>query len=334
MGCAWRIKTDYSRAWPEWPGDAAHGVDCLECNIDCVAATNAAYSRDVAMDLRLCIILLILLQGSPSQAQQPSNWTEPFPPHQIAGNLFYVGSRDIASYLVATPEGHILINSSLEESVPLIRASIEMLGYKFDDIKILLISHAHSDHCAGSAQVIKATGAKYFVMEGDVASVEGGGGSRTRLGKGDYTQFPPAKVDRRLKDGDEVKLGGAVLTAHLTPGHTRGCTTWTMVVSDGGKALNAVIIGSPNVNPGYVLVNNKGYPEIAADYEKTFQVLKSLPVDLFLGAHGGYYAMEGKHALLKSGEVNPFIDPKGYARYVKEKEEAFRQELAKQKAKN
>ncbi|MEO6750578.1 MAG: metallo-beta-lactamase, partial [Chthoniobacteraceae bacterium] len=183
-----------------------------------------------------------------------SAWTKPFPPHRIAGNLYYVGSQDLASYLVATPEGHILINSSLEESVPLIRASVEKLGFKFADIKILLISHAHSDHCAGSAEILRLTKARHLVMEGDADAVENGGAKKLPSGLSDYTQFPPAHVDRKLKDGDEVKLGGAVLVAHLTPGHTRGCTTWTMQVMDDGKPLNAVIIGSPNVNPGYVLV--------------------------------------------------------------------------------
>ncbi|MBE2283059.1 MAG: subclass B3 metallo-beta-lactamase [Prosthecobacter sp.] len=277
--------------------------------------------------LRQLVLALGLVFASMASAQ-PSSWTEPFPPHRIAGNLFYVGSRDLASYLITTPEGHILINSSLEESVPLIRSSVEKLGFKFTDIRILLISHAHSDHCAGSEEILKLTGAKHFVMEGDADAVENGGARKARVGKGDYTQFPPAKVDRRLKDGDEVKLGNTVLVAHLTPGHTPGCTTWTMKV-DG---LNAVIIGSPNVNPGYVLVGNKNYPAIATDYERTFRVLKSLPVDLFLGAHGGYYDMEAKHRLfLVAGGNNPFVDPEGYLRYVNDREAAFRKEWEKQK---
>jgi metallo-beta-lactamase class B len=260
---------------------------------------------------------------------QPAAWMEPFPPHKIAGNLYYVGSKDLASYLIATPEGHILINSSLEESVPLIRASIEKLGFKFTDVKILLISHAHSDHCAGSAEVIKQTKAQYFVMEQDADAVENGGGKKSRL-KASYLLFTPAKVDRRLKAGDEVKLGGSTVVAHLTPGHTRGCTTWTMKV-DG---LNAVIIGSPNVNPGYILVDNTDYPGIATDYERCFRVLKALPVDLFLGAHGGYYDMNAKHArFLIAGGINPFIDPEGYHRYVEDREKAFLAELAKQQAK-
>lgn len=281
--------------------------------------------------LQTLILCLLMFTGGLVSAQDTSSWTEPFTPHRIAGNLYYVGSRDLASYLITTPEGHVLINSSLEESVPLIRASVEKLGFKFTDVRILLISHAHSDHCAGSAEIVKQTGAKYWVMEQDADAVENGGAKKPRIGKGDYTQFPPAKVDRRLKDGEEVKLGDAVLVAHLTPGHTPGCTTWTMQVKDNEKTLNAVIIGSPNVNPGYVLVGNKNYPGIATDYEKTFRVLKALPVDLFLGAHGSYYGMEAKHALIGQGGVNPFIDPQGYHAYVDDREQAFLAEWEKQK---
>ena len=279
------------------------------------------------------LFLSFFVVSTLAYGDQPASWMTPFPPHKIAGNLYYVGSQDLASYLVTTPEGHILINSSFEESVPLIRDSVEKLGFKFTDIKILLISHAHSDHCAGSAEIKKLTNATYMVMEQDVPAVESGGTTKPRLGMKDYTQYPPVKVDRTLKDGDEVKLGGSVLVAHLTPGHTKGCTTWTMQVKDGGKTLNAVIIGSPNVNPGYILVNNKTYPGIATDYEKTFRTLLSLPVDLFLGAHGGYYDMEAKHARLGSSGSNPFVDPEGYKKYVTEREQAFRAEWEKQKTK-
>lgn len=275
------------------------------------------------------LLLLAFISGVFGQ----SAWTEPFPGHRIAGNLYYVGSRDLASYLITTPEGHVLINSSLEESPKLIRASVEGLGFKWADIKVLLISHAHSDHCAGSAEILKDTGAQYCVMAEDADAVENGGAKKARIVKGDYTQFPPAKVDRRLKDGDEIKLGGSVLIARKTAGHTPGCTTWTMQVEDNGKKLNAVIIGSPNVNPGYILVGNKTYPDIAADYEKTFALLKSLPVDLFLGAHGGYYGMEAKHKLLNDASSNPFIDPAGYHAYVADREKAFRTEWEKQKSK-
>jgi enterochelin esterase family protein len=265
-------------------------------------------------------------------AQVSPDWTEPFPPFRIAGNLYYVGSKDLASYLITTPRGHILINSDLETSVPLIRASVEKLGFKFNDIRILLISHAHWDHDGGSAEIKRLTGATYMVMDGDVSVVESGGKTDFQYGNRPASLYPPTKVDRVLHDDDEVKLGGVTLVAHLTPGHTKGCTTWTMKVEDAGKLQDVVIIGSPNVNDGYKLVGNSSYPEIASDYERTFQVLKSLPVDFFLGAHGDYFGLETKYARLKEGGVSPFIDPAGYKRYITDREAAYRTELAKQKA--
>jgi metallo-beta-lactamase class B len=277
----------------------------------------------------LALIAISVVAATCMNAQQ-SSWTEPFPPHRIAGNLYYVGSKDLASYLVVTPQGNILINSSLQSSPPLIRQSIEKLGFKFSDTKILLISHAHWDHDAGSARILKETGAKYMVMAEDVPVVESGGRKDFQYGRSPEDLYPPAKVGRALHDGDEVRLGSTVLTAHLTPGHTKGCTTWTMKVADGGKSYNVVIIGSPNVNPGYKLVGNKAYPQIAQDYEKTFRVLKSLPCDIFLGAHGGYYGMAAKYTRLKQEGVKVFVDPQGYKDYIADRERAFRTELAKQ----
>lgn len=265
-------------------------------------------------------------------AQADSDWTQPFPPFKIAGNLYYVGSRGLANYLITTPQGHILINSDLEANVPLIQASVEKLGFKFTDIKILLISHAHWDHCGASDIIKKLTGAKYMVMDPDVSVVESGGKTDFHYGNSPADFYPPTKVDRVLHDGDEVKLGGTVLVAHLTPGHTKGCTTWTMKVQEAGKTYHAVVVGSPNVNPGYRLVNNAAYPQIAADYEKMFRVLKSLPCDIFLGAHGNYFDLETKYARLKQGDLAAFVDPEGYKLFVTQKEQAFKTELAKQKA--
>jgi len=261
-----------------------------------------------------------------------NDWTEPFPAFRIAGNLYYVGSKGLASYLVTTPQGHILINSDLEANVPLLRTSVESLGFKFNDIKILLISHAHWDHDAGSALIKEQTGAQYMVMDGDVAVVESGGKSDFQYGNDPETMYKPAKVDRVLRDGDEVKLGDTVLIAHLTAGHTKGCTTWTMKVKEGTKTYNAVIVGSPNINPGYKLVDNKLYPQIAEDYEKGFRVLKSLPCDFFLGAHGSYFDMETKYVRFKAGLATAFVDPNGYKSFVTQKELAFRRELEKQRA--
>jgi metallo-beta-lactamase class B len=279
-------------------------------------------------------ILAVAVIAGAAGAQNPADWTEPFPPFKIAGNLYYVGSKGLANYLVTTPAGNILINSDLETNVPLIKASIEKLGFKFSDTKILLISHAHWDHDAASATIKKLTGATYMVMDADVEVVESGGKSDFRYGNSPETLYPATKVDRVLHDGDEVKLGDATLVAHLTPGHTKGCTTWTMKVNARGQSYDAVIVGSPNVNEGYKLAGNESYPGIAQDFEKTFRVLKSLPVDYFLGAHGAYFDMEAKYPRMKEGAPSPFIDREGYMKYVTERKKAFQAELAKQKASN
>jgi metallo-beta-lactamase class B len=278
----------------------------------------------------LCVSILVLASTRSLFAQADPEWTEPFPPFHIAGNLYYVGSKGLANYLVVTPRGNILINSDLEVNVPMIEASIEKLGFKFKDTKILLISHAHFDHNAGSAKIKQLTGARYMVMDADVPVVESGGKLDFQYGNTAGFLYPPTKVDRVLHDGDEVRLGGTVLVAHLTPGHTKGCTTWTMKVSEGGKTYNVVIVGSPNVNPGYKLVHNENYPQIAADYARMFEVLNSLPCDIFLGAHGAYFGLEEKHARMKDEGANPFVDPAGYKEFVAQKEQDFRAALAKQ----
>src|SRR4030095_1195507 len=181
-----------------------------------------------------------------ARAQANPDWHRGIAGFRIAGNLYYVGTADLAAYLIATPQGNILINGNFKEDVPAIRKSIEGLGFKYADTKILLISHAHGDHDEGIGLIKSSTGARLMVMDADVAAVES-----TAPGR------PGAKVDRILHDKDTVELGGSTLTARLTPGHTPGCTTWMMQVAEGGRMLNAVIIGSPNVNPGYVLVNNR-----------------------------------------------------------------------------
>jgi metallo-beta-lactamase class B len=292
------------------------------------------------------LLILMLAAAGGVFAQNDPEWTEPFPAFRIAGNLYYVGSKGLANYLITTPQGNILINSDLEANVPLIQASIEKLGFKFADTKILLISHAHWDHDAGSAKIKELTGASYMVMDADVLVVESGGKADFQYGNRPEFLYPPAKVDRVLHDGDEVKLGGAVLVAHLTAGHTKGCTTWSMKVTEGGKTYNVVIVGSPNVNPGYKLVHNTSYPQIAQDYQRMFDVLKALPCDFFLGAHGGYFGLEEKYAHMEerrgrpkaaptssgdnAGAANPFLDPDGYKKFVAEKELEFRTELAMQ----
>ena len=283
--------------------------------------------RKPLASLIVCIAIFFALHLA--AAPNPA-WTRPFPPFRIAGNLYYVGSEDLASYLVVTPKGLILINSSFEENVPLIQKSVETLGFKFSDVKILLISHAHNDHCAGAAMIEKLTGAKYYVMDADVPVVESGGKTDFNYGPRSENWYPPAHVDRILHDGETVALGGSVLTAHLTPGHTKGTTTWTMDEVEAGRTLHVVIVGSPNVNPGYKLVANKAYPGIAADYKQGFEVLQSLPCDIFLGAHGAYFDLTAKYPRWKNGDHGAFVDPAGYKAYITERQHAFEAELQRQ----
>jgi metallo-beta-lactamase class B len=279
-------------------------------------------------------LVWLLLWAAPLLARPADHaaWTTPLAPFQIADGLYYVGSQDLASYLVVTPKGDILINSSLESSPALIRKSVEQLGFRFTDIRILLISHAHFDHDAGSAEVKRQTGAQYMVMDGDVDVVESGG-ARDFAYPNDH--YPAAKVDRVLHDGDQVRLGDTVLTAHKTPGHTRGCTTWTMRARADGKLRDVVIVGSWNVNPGYRLVDKPGrpasYPGIAQDFEKSFAVWKGLPCDVFLGAHGAYFDMlEKLRRRRNNADESVWIDAAGYQAAVAERRAAFEAELQKQ----
>jgi metallo-beta-lactamase class B len=285
--------------------------------------------RTFALALGLLLPFAFITRISP---QTNPAWTRPFPAFRIAGNLYWVGSEDLASYLIATPQGLILINSDLASSVPLIRKSIESLGFRFTDIKILLISHAHYDHCGGAAQVIKLTGAKYYVMDGDVSVVESGGKTDFQYGADPAMRYPSAHVDRVLHDASTVRFGGVVLTAHLTPGHTRGTTTWTMDETANGRLLHVVIVGSPNVNPGYKLVGNTTYPQIASDYRRGYSVLEKLPCDIFLGAHGSYFGLTEKYTRWKAGDRDAFIDPAGYKAYVADRKHAFEAELGRQSA--
>jgi metallo-beta-lactamase class B len=278
--------------------------------------------------MRILLIAAVLAWTGVLWADFTPKWNQPIAPYRVISNIYYVGTNYLASYLIQTPQGDILINPDYEQSVPLIRKSVEKLGYRFSDIKIILISHSHDDHAAGCALAKKLSGAKLMVMDADIAEVENGG-----AGDFQYTQhWTPVKVDRVLHDGDQVRLGDSVLTARLTPGHTKGCTTWTMDVTEGGHLYHVVIVGSPNVNTGYKLVNNSQYPQIAADYEKMFRVLRSLPCDIFLGAHGEYYGMDEKLKRLQAGGRNPFIDPDGYRAFIAESEQSFREKLAAQQA--
>ena len=223
----------------------------------------------------------------------PEDQTAQFPPHKIIGNLYYVGTRTLSSFLVVTPQGNILINSTYERNVQTIKKSIEQLGFKFSDIKILLGTHAHSDHQEGDALLKQMTGAQTMAMAEDVPALQ----AITPGGK----EHP---IDKTLHDTETVTLGGTTLTAHLTPGHTRGCTTWTMKAQEGGKTYN-VVIGC-SLRPPAMLT-----PEVIAEFSHSFPLVRSLACDVPLGDHPAQYNLEEKYAKLQAGARNPFIDPDG-----------------------
>lgn len=275
----------------------------------------------------LTLVLAATILTPAQKSEEERSWNQPVAPFKIAGNIYYVGASDVTSYLITTPKGHILIDSGFQETVPQIKENVAKLGFKLSDIKILLNSHAHYDHAGGLAELRRVTGAKLFVSRLDEPLFINGGKNDPNFG--DRFPFEPTKPDRLLSDLEEVKLGGTTLTANVTSGHTKGCTTWTTTATDGGKKYNVIFVCSTS-SPGYKLVNNSAYPNIADDYNKTFERLKKLKADIFLGSHGGIYGLEDKIKQLKSGGSNPFIDPKAYKTYVEESEDAFRKKLADQ----
>lgn len=286
----------------------------------------------IAMRKPLPILLLltlwpVLAAAQKDPASRASN--QPVEPFRILGNLYYVGASDATSFLITTPDGNILLDSGFEETVPLIRDNVKKLGFKMEDVKLLLNSHSHFDHAGGLAALKHLTGAKMVAMDTEAPLLARGGKNDFRFG--DDLAFPPVEVDRVIHDGDTVTLGGVTLTAHKTPGHTPGCTTWTMKAQDGGKSYDVVFLGSDTINPGVVLTHNPKYPGIAADYAHTFDILKSLPCDVFLASHGSFFDLKGKTERLRKGEMpNPFIDPQGYCEHVKQREELYRAQLAKE----
>lgn len=281
------------------------------------------------------VVLIVLFSLAPARAaaqrNMADNWNTPVKPFRIIGNVYYVGASEVSSFLITTPQGHILFDSGLPETVPLIRASIKQLGFKLEDVKWLINSHAHFDHAGGLAELKTLTGAKLAAMEADALQLARGGKDDFRWG--DSLSFAPVKTDRLLRDGDSIKLGDVTMIARLTPGHTKGNTTWTMIVKDGGKTYNVVFVGSVSA-PGYQLVDNPKYPNIIADYQRSFSLLKSLPCDVFLGPHGSFFGLLDKAARLEQGTTaNPFIDPQGYRDYLDRAEKSFYEQIKTQQAK-
>ena len=279
-----------------------------------IRAVKCVRSVDILCVMKTVLILLSAVLVQNPRIAQPV----PVPAHKVIGNVYYVGPNDLGSYLITTPEGHILINTDFEATVPLIRANVEKMGFKFTDIKIILASHSHSDHVEGDALVKQLTGAQVMVMEEDVADT-------WRITPGNKAH----PIDRVLNDGAEVKIGGTTLVAHLTPGHTKGCTTWTMQAQEEGKTYNVGILCGVGGVIGRQLVNNRDYPQIAEDYMRSFKILRSLPVDVFLASHSVFYNIGEKIGEVGKGR-NPWIDPVGYKAHLDSQEKVFLEELAKQ----
>lgn len=285
-----------------------------------------------------CLLILLSTTTLCRAGTDPAAWTTPIAPFRIADNLYYVGSQDLASYLVVTPEGNILINANLASSPPQIRASVEKLGFRWRDTRILLNSQAHFDHMAGAAEVIRETGAKDMVMDGDASVVESGARTDFLAPSPNIPGYAPAPVDRVLHDGDTVSLGGVTLRAHKTAGHTRGCTTWTMRAhipgEPAGTLRNIVIVGGVGFWSEFHFVSRPGqpasYPGIARDFEHTFAELRSLPCDVFLGAHGGYFDMLAKLRRYHQEGPRVFIDPSGYRQFVAAAQGNFERALRQQ----
>lgn len=281
----------------------------------------------------LPLLLALALIGPPVLAQgDPTSrsWNQPVEPFRIAGNLYYVGASDVTAFLFTTPKGHILIDGGFVETAPLIRASVAKLGFRLEDVKILLSSHAHVDHAGGLAALKEWSGAKFYASEKDAALHARGG--RGDFLFGDRMTYPAVQADRLVRDREKVTLGGTTLTAHLTPGHTEGCTTWTAEVQEGGKKLSAVFVCSTTVNPGVVLLGNPKYPSIAADYARSFETLRKLPCDFFFAPHGSFFDLTEKAGKLRQGaRPNPFLDAAGWRRFLDRTEERFRKQLAEEK---
>ena len=276
--------------------------------------------------LFICLLTIPVLPH-PQYESMLKEWNQPFKPFHIIGNIYYVGTNNLASYIIKTKPGLILLDTAMQESAPIVRANIETLGFKLKDIKIMISSHAHFDHVAGHADMKAATGAKVYATKADAEIMESGGK------KGFHPLEPyykPIKVDKILKDGEAVRLGGVAMTAHLTLGHTEGNTAWSMTVEENGKKYNVVFTSSLSINPGVKMVNNRTWAGVADAYAKSFATLKTLPCDVFLGPHAPFFNMEEKVKRIGT-QPNPFIDPQGLRNFVEMNEKAYKAQIERER---
>lgn len=281
--------------------------------------------------MKLQSLLVCLLFAVPAGAMDiPATWTSPVEPFNVFGNLYYVGTAELSSWLIVTDDGYILLDAPLDENVPLLLSNIETLGFEPAKIRILLNSHAHVDHAGGLAAIKSKTGAHLYMSRADAELAARGG--RDDFAFADGATFPPVRADIIVADGDKVTLGVTTLTAMITPGHTKGNTTWTTTLSDGNREY--LVVFAPSLSaPGYKLVDNHAYPEIVDDYRATFERLAKLKPDIFLATHGSFFDLEANASARRSGRgPNPFVAPRAYAEFVARWREQFEKELEAQSA--
>ena len=266
--------------------------------------------------------------SSPASALPHDN--DPVAPFKIGDGLYYVGASDIASYLFVSKAGMILVDGGYDTTAPQILANIRKLGFDPRQVRILLSTHAHFDHAGGLAELKRETGARLYASPLDGALMARGG--KGDFAFGDTSPFPPVTPDGDLRDGQWVTLGDWTLSAHFTPGHTRGCTTWTFPVRVAGRIRQGLILCSNSILPMYRLAGNESYPGIAADYERSYASWRALPCEVFLGSHGKFFGLTAKRAALEAGKADAFVDPSGCKDYFDKGYAAFRAELARQQA--
>ena len=273
-----------------------------------------------------------VLIGSLAVAQDNPDWTRPFPPFRIIGNIYWVGSYDLASYLMTTPDGHILINTGVGDTAKQIKASVEQLGFNIADVKILTATHGHFDHVAGMAELKRMTGARLIVSEEDKELLESGGKADFRFGDTPAAKFESVRVDAVFKDSDTVSLGGTVLTAHHHPGHTKGATSFTLNVRENGKTYRVLIANMPTINPGVTVSGMPMFPRIADAYASTFKAQKDMQLDVWLASHAAQFKLHEKYKPGDPFDPNRFVDPQGFKAAVAELEKKYQEQLARERS--
>jgi metallo-beta-lactamase class B len=278
------------------------------------------------------LVIVSVLTGSIAVAQDNPDWTRPFPPFRIIGNIYWVGSYDLASYLITTPDGHILINTGVGDTAKQIKASLEQLKFNLADVKILTATHGHFDHVAGMAELKRMTGARLIVSQEDKELLESGGKADFRFGDTPGARFEPVRVDAVFKDSDTVSLGGTILTAHHHPGHTKGATTFTLDVRENGKTYRVLIANMPTINPGVTVSGMPTFPRIADAYAGTFKAQKDMQIDVWLASHAAQFKLHEKYKPGDPFDPNRFVDPQGFMAAVAELEKKYQEQLARERS--